>query len=178
MKKFVNSIWVKINSIPNFKYYLFLFIWIICILFALLPRGKRNVKNLSIDDLEYTGEIKGKAIEGEGKIVFPDGEIYEGNFKDNKFEGEGIFLNSQNQKIEGNFEIGKAGTNSIVEIEPGKSWQLGPDNTWINKSSSIVENKNLEETDPDSSDPSQNISEESDSDEMSDSSENETEGAE
>ena len=130
MKEFFYKLKDKFKAAKPLNYILILLIWSICIFYALIPKGAKQVKNIIIDDLKYSGQIHDKNIEGEGKIIFPDGESYQGNLKLNEFDGQGEFIDSENRKIDGFFEEGKVKEKSQVQISNGNIWELGSDNTW------------------------------------------------
>lgn len=69
---------------------------------------KRHGKGIYVwKDLKYTGEWNNDSMHGNGKLEFPNGDIYEGQFVENKFQGEGKFVWKNGSWYQGQFSESK-----------------------------------------------------------------------
>lgn len=69
--------------------------------------SKSNSRNVSLDDPEKGGKkfgcIEGNCVNGIGKYVYDNGDVYTGSFKNDLREGSGSFVYSDGEKFSGTY---------------------------------------------------------------------------
>ncbi len=67
-------------------------------------KNKVKIEKIKQFNWSYEGEMINNKKEGNGKLVFKNGELYIGQFKNNKFNGNGVYYYKKNKiKYMGNF---------------------------------------------------------------------------
>ncbi|XDD48115.1 MORN repeat-containing protein [Leptospira sp. WS39.C2] len=69
--------------------------------------SKANSRNVSMDDPEKSGKkfgcIEGNCVNGVGKYVYENGDIYTGSFKNDLRDGSGSFVYADGEKFNGTY---------------------------------------------------------------------------
>ena len=73
----------------------------------LVPTQTQSTLTYDDGKISYTGDIVNHRMNGEGKLTFPNGDIYEGQFKNGVFDGKGFFKAKIGWSYEGDFKHGQ-----------------------------------------------------------------------
>lgn len=112
------------NAINTSKFkYIQNFILIFCSIFffsnitysnCVTGNCENGLGTYKIDSFEYIGQFKNNLFNGQGTIIFSDGNTYVGSFKDDKYNGYGIFIFSGGNKYSGNFINGEYSDGTFI----------------------------------------------------------------
>lgn len=58
--------------------------------------------------IRYTGYVLNNRMNGQGKLTYPNGDVYEGNFVNGVFNGHGTFKSGMGWSYTGEFKKGQA----------------------------------------------------------------------
>ena len=64
-------------------------------------------------DRKYVGNIRNGGPNGQGTLIFPDGDKYVGKFKDGKYHGQGKYILHDGAKYVGEFKDGKVWNGTV-----------------------------------------------------------------
>ena len=103
---------------------------------------QNNKSTFQFKDGEYIGNLKNGLPNGNGVVVFPNGDKYEGEFREGFYEGEGILTIKDYGKYEGQWVEGKKHGMGRFTYEDG-TWSAGE---WMNGKPWNVINYNLNGT--------------------------------
>ncbi|MGT2935024.1 MORN repeat-containing protein [Streptococcus castoreus] len=73
--------------------------------------------------IRYTGYVVNHRMNGEGKLVFPNGDTYIGSFRNGVFEGEGTFTASTGWSYKGQFHKGQANGKGVLKAKNAKVYK-------------------------------------------------------
>ncbi|ACI60398.1 TPA: hypothetical protein VPF83_001584 [Streptococcus pyogenes] len=84
-----------------------------------------NKTSLTYDKgrMHYTGYVINHKMNGEGKLVYPNGDIYEGTFKNGLFEGKGTFTAKTGWLYNGEFHKGQANGKGVLKAKNNKVYK-------------------------------------------------------
>ena len=64
-------------------------------------------------DRKYVGNIRNGGPNGQGTLIFPDGDKYVGKFKDGEYHGQGTYTFHDGAKYVGEFKNGKVWNGTV-----------------------------------------------------------------
>lgn len=73
--------------------------------------------------MRYTGDVVNHKMNGKGKLVYPNGDIYVGDFKNGVFEGEGTFTAKTGWSYKGQFHKGQADGKGVLKAKNAKVYK-------------------------------------------------------
>lgn len=87
--------------------------------------GGRSKTSLTFDNgqITYTGYVKNHRMNGKGRLVYDNGDVYEGHFVNGVFNGQGTFTSSTGWTYEGQFKNGQADGKGILTAKDGKVYE-------------------------------------------------------
>lgn len=83
---------------------------VILMALSVLTVGGRSKTSLTYDNgkITYTGYVRNNKMNGQGKLVYDNGDVYEGGFVNGVFSGKGTFTSHSGWTYEGEFKNGQA----------------------------------------------------------------------
>ncbi|MGT2888463.1 hypothetical protein N1495_09530 [Streptococcus didelphis] len=73
--------------------------------------------------LKYTGYVVNHRMNGQGKLVYENGDTYQGHFKNGYFDGEGYFKASTGWSYKGQFKEGQADGKGVLKAKDNKVYK-------------------------------------------------------
>lgn len=73
--------------------------------------------------ITYTGTVVNHRMNGQGKLVFENGDTYEGQFDNGVFTGQGTFTSHQGWNYVGHFAKGQADGQGKLTTKAGKVFE-------------------------------------------------------
>ncbi|EHI69277.1 MORN repeat-containing protein [Streptococcus ictaluri] len=73
--------------------------------------------------IKYTGYVLNHKMNGQGKLVYSNGDTYDGQFKNGVFEGKGTFTASNGWSYSGQFKAGQADGKGVLKAKNAKVYK-------------------------------------------------------
>ncbi|MFI3634615.1 hypothetical protein [Streptococcus parauberis] len=74
-------------------------------------------------DIKYTGYVINHRMNGQGTLVYANGDKYEGDFKQGVFEGQGTFTSRTGWSYKGDFKKGQADGKGTLKAKNNKVYK-------------------------------------------------------
>lgn len=88
-----------------------------------VPVKSKGTLTYNEGKITYTGTIVNYRMNGEGKLVYDNGDVYEGGFKNGVFEGQGKFVSNKGWTYEGAFKNGLADGKGTLTTKAKKTYK-------------------------------------------------------
>lgn len=89
----------------------------------LVPIKRQGTLTYNNGKITYAGAIVNHRMNGDGKLVYDNGDVYEGGFDNGVFEGKGKFISHQGWSYEGTFKNGLADGQGILKTKTKKTFK-------------------------------------------------------
>ncbi len=88
-----------------------------------VPSKSKGVLTYKEGKITYTGTIVNYRMNGQGKLVYENGDTYVGSFDNGVFEGQGKFTSHQGWIYEGTFKNGLADGKGVLKTKSKKTYK-------------------------------------------------------
>lgn len=104
---------------------LFSLVAIVVLALSVFTVGGRSRANLIYENgkITYTGDVKNNRMNGQGRLVYDNGDVYEGEFVNGVFSGQGVFTSNAGWTYEGEFRQGQAHGKGKLTAKDGSVYE-------------------------------------------------------